>query len=218
MSNPSSLVLSESELALLAMDSGRWAAAAEHVQRALEAIDEHRMHDYATSLLAFAAAARLAVHRGDATEAERQLAHAMRARPSCTYVLPFVAMRLRLQLAKVYRASGDAPTARHLLKEIDDILSHRPDLGALVDEVDEPPPAATPCTGRWPSACSAGSRLHGPDWYSSAVSMSYPSAIANFGAAATTLGNPTTGTTPTSTSTISAAVAPAPTAASACAP
>jgi LuxR family transcriptional regulator, maltose regulon positive regulatory protein len=137
MSNPSSLVLSESELALLAMDSGRWAAAAEHVQRALEAIDEHRMHDYATSLLAFAAAARLAVHRGDATEAERQLAHAMRARPSCTYVLPFVAMRLRLQLAKVYRASGDATTARHLLKEIDDILSHRPDLGALVDEVDE---------------------------------------------------------------------------------
>jgi LuxR family maltose regulon positive regulatory protein len=137
MSNSSSLVLSESELALLAMDSGRWAAAVEHVQQALEAIEEHRMHDYAISLLAFAAAARLAVHRGDATEAERQLAHAMRARPSCTYVLPFVAMRLRLQLAKVYRASGDATTARHLLKEIDDILSHRPDLGALVDEVDE---------------------------------------------------------------------------------
>ena len=95
------------------------------------------MHDYAISLLAFAAAARLAVHRGDATEADRQLAHAMRARPSCTFVLPFVAVRLRLQLAKVYRASGDATTARHLLKEIDDILSHRPDLGALVDEVDE---------------------------------------------------------------------------------
>ena len=95
------------------------------------------MHDYATSLLAFAAAARLAVHRGDATEADRQLAHAMRARPSCTFVLPFFAVRLRLQLAKVYRASGDATTARHLLKEIDDILSHRPDLGALVDEVDE---------------------------------------------------------------------------------
>ena len=35
------------ELALLAMDRGRWAEAAEHVQRALAAIDEHRMHDYA---------------------------------------------------------------------------------------------------------------------------------------------------------------------------
>ena len=137
MSNTDSLVLSESELALLAMDRGRWAAAAEHVRRALDAIDEHRMHDYAISLLAFAAAARLAVHRGDATEADRQLAHAMRARPSCTYVLPFVAVRLRLQLAKVYRAIGDATAARHLLKEIDDILSHRPELGVLVDEVDE---------------------------------------------------------------------------------
>ena len=84
------------------------------------------MHDYAISLLAFAAAARLAVHRGDAKEADRQLAHAMRARPSCTYVSPFLAVRLRLQLAKVYWASGDATTARHLLKEIDDILSTAP--------------------------------------------------------------------------------------------
>lgn len=83
------------------------------------------------------AAARLAVHRGDATEVDRRLAQAMRARPICTYVLPFVAVRLRLELAKVYRATGDVTTTRHLLKEIDDVLSHRPDLGALVDEVDE---------------------------------------------------------------------------------
>ena len=39
---------------VLAMDRGRWAEAAEHVERALAAIDEHRMHDYATSVLAFA--------------------------------------------------------------------------------------------------------------------------------------------------------------------
>jgi LuxR family maltose regulon positive regulatory protein len=137
MSNTDSFVLSESGLAMLAMDSGRWAAAAEHVERALNAIDEHRMYDYATSLLAFAAAARLALHRGDAKEVDRQLAHAMRARPTCTFAMPVFAVRPRLQLAKVYRANGDAPTARHLLKEIDDILGHRPDLGVLVDEVDE---------------------------------------------------------------------------------
>jgi len=63
------------------------------------------------------AAARLAVHRGDATEVDRRLAQAMRARPICTYVLPFVAVRLRLELAKVYRATGDVTTTRHLLKE-----------------------------------------------------------------------------------------------------
>ena len=95
------------------------------------------MHDYATSVLAFAAAARLAVHRGDLKEADRQLTRAMRARPSCTFALPFLAVRVRLQLAKVHWAIGDHATARHLLREIDDVLLHRPALGALVDEVAE---------------------------------------------------------------------------------
>jgi LuxR family maltose regulon positive regulatory protein len=137
MSNTDSFVLSESELALLAMDRGRWAGAAEHVERALNAIDEHRMYDYATSVLTFVAAARLAVHRGDPKEADHQLTSAMRARPSLTFVLPFLAVRVRLQLAKVYRARGDTTTARHLLMEIDDVLLHRPALGALVTEADE---------------------------------------------------------------------------------
>ena len=72
-SNTDSLVDSEAELALLAMDRGRWADAAAHVERALAAIDKYRMQDYVTSVLAFAVAARLAVHRGDLKEANRQL-------------------------------------------------------------------------------------------------------------------------------------------------
>ena len=64
------------------------------------------MHDYAISVLAFAAAARLAVHRGDLKEADRQLTRAMRARPSCTFALPFIAVRVRLQLAKVLLGQG----------------------------------------------------------------------------------------------------------------
>jgi LuxR family maltose regulon positive regulatory protein len=135
MSNGDSLVLSESELAMLAMEGGRWAEAAEHVDLALTAVDEHRMHDYATSLLAFAAAARLGLRRGDRTEAERQLTRAMRARPTCTFVLPFLAVRVRLHLAKTHWALGDHATARHLLREVDDVLLHRPALGTLVDEV-----------------------------------------------------------------------------------
>ena len=135
LGNAGSIVESESELALMAMDRGRWAEAAERVQRTLALVDEHRMHDYVISLLAFAAAARLAVHHGDQKEADRQLTQAMRARPSCTFVLPFLAVRARLQLAKVYWAVGHHATARHLLSEIDDVLLHRPDLGALVDEV-----------------------------------------------------------------------------------
>jgi LuxR family maltose regulon positive regulatory protein len=129
------LVVSEAELALLDMDGGRWAEASDHVVLALATIDEARMHDYATSMLAFAVAARLAVHRGDLTEANTRLTQAMRTRPSCTAALPWMAVRSRLQLAKVYWSMGNQATARHLLREIDDILLRRPALGALVEEV-----------------------------------------------------------------------------------
>jgi len=131
------VVLSESERALLAMDAGRWRDASERVDAALRIIDEQQMHDYAISLLAFAAAARLAVHRGDLGQADRWVTQAMRARPACTYVLPFLATRGRLQLAKVYSTRGDQAGARQLLREIDDVLGQRPQLGALVDEAAE---------------------------------------------------------------------------------
>ncbi len=137
LGNTDTIALGESQLASLAMDRGQWADAAEHLQRAFATIDEHRMQDYALALLAFVGAARLAMHHGNVKEAERQLTRAMRARPSCTFVLPWLAVRVRLQLAKVYVAMADVPTARHLLREIDDVLLHRPDLGALNQEVAE---------------------------------------------------------------------------------
>jgi LuxR family maltose regulon positive regulatory protein len=126
LGNTDTIVVSESELAVLAMDRGEWVEAAGHLEVALATVDEHRMHDYALCVLAFAAAARLAVHRGDLKESDRRLTQAMRARPSCTFVLPFIAVRVRLQLAKVYWARGDHATARHLLREIDDVLLQRP--------------------------------------------------------------------------------------------
>ncbi len=137
LGNVPSSILSRAELGVLALDGERWAEAADHVQLALAAVDASRLQDYSMSVLAFAAAARLAVHRGDRKEADRQLSRAMRARPSCTFVLPWIAVRVRLQLAKVYAALADQATARHLLREVDDILLHRPALGALVDEVSE---------------------------------------------------------------------------------
>ena len=131
------VALSESELAFITMEEGRWDAAAGHVEAALGIVEEHRMHDYAISLLTFAAAARLAVHGADLDRAGRRLTQAMRTRPACTFVLPFLAIRGRLQLAKVYLARGDQAGTRHLLREIDDVLRRRPRLGVLVDEVAE---------------------------------------------------------------------------------
>ena len=135
MSNTDTLVLRESELAFLAMDREHWAEAAEHVERGLAVIDEARLYDYIICVFGFTAAARLCVHRRDLSEANRQLTRAMRARPSLTFALPYLAVRGRLHLAKVYWALADHTTARHLMREIDDILLHRPALGVLVDEV-----------------------------------------------------------------------------------
>lgn len=95
------------------------------------------MHDYVYSIPAFAGAARLSLHHGDLNEAQRQLTQAMQACPSASYLLPYHAVRLRLQLARVYLALADASTARQLLREIDDILRHRPALGTLTGEVEK---------------------------------------------------------------------------------
>jgi LuxR family maltose regulon positive regulatory protein len=153
--NAETIAICDTEVALLAMDRGQWQEAAGRLKRPLATIDTYRLHDYMSCLLAFAAAARLSVHHGDLGEAHRQLARAMRARPSATYAMPFVAVRLRLQLAKVYLALADLATARQLLREVDDILTHRPALGALAGETEEfrqvlASSATAPATGRPP--------------------------------------------------------------------
>ena len=130
------IAIAESELALLAMDAGQWPEAEEHLAQALAIIDEHRLHDYAASTLAYAGAARLALHHGDLAGAQRQLTRGMRARPLATFMLPWLAVRLRLHLARVYAALADATAARHLLREIADILRQRPSLGTVIEQVD----------------------------------------------------------------------------------
>ena len=155
MGNTDTGVICDSELALLAIDRGDWQEAAGRLERALATIDEHRMHDYVGCLLAFAEAARLSLRRSDPSEAHRQLTRAMRARPSATYVFPYVAVRLRLQLAKVYLALAEVAIARQLVRETDDILRHRPALGTLVGEIEDfrrvlAPSATTEVAGRSP--------------------------------------------------------------------
>jgi LuxR family maltose regulon positive regulatory protein len=131
----STIAACESQLAWHDMDRGEWREAAGRLKLALATIEHRRLHDYVFCSLAFAGAARLSVHQGDLNEARRQLVRGMRARSSATYLVPFLAVRLRLHLAKVHLALADVAEARHLLREIDDILIHRPVLGTLIDEV-----------------------------------------------------------------------------------
>lgn len=136
LGNANSLVLSEAELALLAADHGDWQPADDHAAAALHTVDENRMDGYAAATLAFAAAARVAAHRGDRHGATRLLARGMRARVHCTHVIPWLAIRARLHMAISYQALGDKPAAELLLKEVDALLRRRPRVGILVEEVD----------------------------------------------------------------------------------
>lgn len=130
--------IAEAELALLAIDRGGGLKEAEdHAKRALGFIEQHRMQDYATAVIAFAAGARVSLQGGEVEETNRLLAQGMRARQFCTAAIPFLAVRARLHLARVWLALAETSVARHLLREIADILHKRPRLGALVDEVEE---------------------------------------------------------------------------------
>lgn len=133
--NADSVLLSEAELAILDMDEGRWTDAEAHAHAAVRAVDEAHMEGYPTTGLALAVSARLALRRGDAAAAQRLLARAMRARVHCTHVLPYLAMRTRLQIAMVFRGLGDRAAAMHMLREIDELLARRPRVGVLADEI-----------------------------------------------------------------------------------
>lgn len=133
--NPDSVLLSEAELAVLDVDDGRWADADTHARAALRTIEDHHMEGYSTTALALGVGARVALHRGERTVAQRLLARGMRARVQCTHVLPFLAMRVRLQLGHASFALGDRTTAMHLTAEAAELLRRRPRVGVLADEV-----------------------------------------------------------------------------------
>jgi LuxR family maltose regulon positive regulatory protein len=137
MHHPATIVISRSELAMLAMDRDDWEEGGAHLEIALTAMRENRLQDYLTSVLAHAQAARLALHRGALEDARNRLARAMEGRTLATYALPFIAVRLRLVSAKLHLALAGATAARHLVREIDDLLVRRPALGTLVEQVDD---------------------------------------------------------------------------------
>jgi LuxR family transcriptional regulator, maltose regulon positive regulatory protein len=134
--NQPSLTFALTQRSLLEMERGEWEAASTDLERARACIAELRTHEYVGSALTFAASARIGVHDQDLGAARDHLAHAMRLRPQATWAIPDFAVRLRLEMTKVLLALADPAGARSLLREIEEILRHRPELGTLVVEVD----------------------------------------------------------------------------------
>jgi LuxR family maltose regulon positive regulatory protein len=123
-----------SERSLLAMAHGDWNRAEDLAGQARIALRRARIEDSYITPLVCAVQARSAWHRGDAAAARQQLVDAQRLRPVLTYALPHVAVQARIELTRVYLALDDLAGARTLLREVDELLRHRPDIGTLLAE------------------------------------------------------------------------------------
>ena len=97
-------------------------------------LDDGSFDEYWTSALVYAWLARVALHGGDGPRAQAYIARAARLRPLLTYVLPVVSVQALLELARAYVALADPAGAQAVLRQVNDIFQHCPDLGVLVEQ------------------------------------------------------------------------------------
>jgi LuxR family maltose regulon positive regulatory protein len=122
------------ERAILAIDRQDWREAEALVEQARLVVATAQLEDCATSVVLYAAGARVAIQQGDLAQAERDLTRARQLRPHLTHALPYYAVQARLELIRAYLALTDVAAARTVLREVDDLLRWRPDLGILPDQ------------------------------------------------------------------------------------
>jgi LuxR family maltose regulon positive regulatory protein len=88
----------------------------------------------AASAFALVARARVAQRRGDSGRLAEHLAGVQLQRPKLTAAIPWLSALTLLQLARIHIASGDSAGARTILRDLNDLLRDRPDLGIVGDQ------------------------------------------------------------------------------------
>jgi LuxR family transcriptional regulator, maltose regulon positive regulatory protein len=119
------------ERAILAIGRQDWHNAETLVEQARSVIDSAHLEECVTSLVLYAAGARVAIHHGNLDQSKQDLARAQQLRPQATHSLPYYAVQARLELIRTYLALTDVASARTVLGEVDELLRWRPDLGTL---------------------------------------------------------------------------------------
>jgi LuxR family maltose regulon positive regulatory protein len=121
---------------IVAVGRDDWAQAEALAVQALSIVEGGEFDGYWTSALVYAWAARAAIHRGDIHQAREYVGRAARLRPLLTYALPVVSAQALLELARAYVALTDPDGARAVLRQLEDILWHRPGLGLLATKAE----------------------------------------------------------------------------------
>jgi LuxR family transcriptional regulator, maltose regulon positive regulatory protein len=131
---PDDLAVALCERALLAMARSDWDRADALAGRARSALRRAGLEDSYAMPLVCAVQARAALHRADLPAARQHLITAQHLRPLLTYALPYLAVQARIELARVHLALVDLAAARTLMREVDELLRRRPDLGTLTGQ------------------------------------------------------------------------------------
>ncbi len=118
------------ERSLLAMARGEWSLADALVSQARAVSRQPGIEEP----LVCAVKARAALHRGEVAVARQELVSAQRLRSLLTYAYPHLAVQTRIELVRLHLTLADVAGARTLMREIDELLKRRPDLGTLVGE------------------------------------------------------------------------------------
>jgi LuxR family maltose regulon positive regulatory protein len=146
------------ELALIAMEAGAWEQAAVHAARAVAIGEKAGLDDYLVSGLALAAAARVAIHHGDVTQAREDVARIHRVRPLLNHGFPWMSVQIGLELSRLHLHLGEAGVAGTVLGEAEAILHVRPRLGTLAElarELRQRVAATSMPSGQWAMSLTA---------------------------------------------------------------
>jgi LuxR family maltose regulon positive regulatory protein len=130
-------VVAHAELALLALGRGDVDKAVLELARADEFLQNQPIEDYVPAAIQLAAGARLAVEHGQAATARKLLVSAMRMRGYFSRAIPWFGVQTRLELARAHLSIADVEGARTLLREADDVIQRRPDMGTLGPQAQE---------------------------------------------------------------------------------
>ena len=126
--------LAEAQLALLAAKQGAWGEAAERARSAQGVVNEAGLGGYASSAIAHAATARIAVHEARYEDGRAAVARTHRLRPMLDHGIPWLSIQVGLELVRVHLALAEVAAARTVLRETEQVLALRPNMGVFVEE------------------------------------------------------------------------------------
>jgi LuxR family maltose regulon positive regulatory protein len=123
--------------AIIAMERRQWEEGGRLAERSLAVLAASHLDDYVMAAFVHSVAARAAQHRGDPARAREHLALAVHLRPLLTSSMPHRSVQTLLELAQAYLALDDVAGARAVLRQADEIIRQRPDLGVLPGQAAE---------------------------------------------------------------------------------